>query len=70
MSTRISLPPLAAAALFVLCISCQPPAPGEVKVAELASANSLDRTVLPVKEPAPEAYNELDARNAKKTKPV
>ena len=66
MSTRITLPPIAAATLFVLCFSCQPPPTGEVKVADLASADSLDRTVLPVKEPAPQVYSELDARNAKK----
>ncbi len=38
---------------------------GPTTTSKTSSADGLDRTVLPIKEPARQTYKELDARNAK-----
>ena len=46
--------------LFVLGTSCQAPSSSE----KVADDTTVDRTVLPIKEPAPATYSELDVRKA------
>ena len=51
------------AIIFLFLAACQQQkAPG---TQSSASADTVDRTVLPIKEPAAPTYTELDARNAK-----
>ena len=64
MRTRIVCCFVAACAGVILA-GCSPSAPQQQKTSSAASATGLDRTVLPIAEPAPQRYTELDARNAK-----
>ena len=45
-------------------VGCSAPAPQQTTTPS-AVAGELDRTVLPIAEPTPQTYKELDARNAK-----
>ncbi|RPH53748.1 MAG: arylsulfatase, partial [Lysobacterales bacterium] len=54
---------IAGAAIGVVaCRESAPPAPA---AAQRRAAGDYDRTVLPIAEPKPPTYTELDARNAK-----
>ncbi|MBL7849393.1 MAG: hypothetical protein JNN04_00730, partial [Cyclobacteriaceae bacterium] len=48
--------------LVLIIASCQAPQQTETKV---ATDGSIDRTVLPIREPDPPVITELDARNVK-----
>ena len=57
---------LGAACVALTLAGCSAPAPGQTAApAATATAGEPDRTVLPLAEPKPPTYKELDARNAK-----
>ena len=63
MSTRTIRAALAVALATAMAVGCG--APPQQTSAPAAPAGGIDRTVLPIAEPAPQRYTELDARNAK-----
>jgi arylsulfatase A-like enzyme len=63
MSTLSIRAALAVALAVGMGVGCSAPPPQTTTPA--APAGAIDRTVLPIAEPAPQRYTELDARNAK-----
>src|SRR6476469_7894020 len=51
-----------------LAMSCNQPSQ-QIIAASKNDSRKLDRTVLPIKEPTPQTYTELDARNATPPQP-
>jgi arylsulfatase len=56
---------LTAASVFAALQSCNLQNSNQTMVAGATDSVEIDRTVLPIKEPARQTYKELDARNAK-----
>ena len=60
---RLTIAALGAALTLVTVVGCT--APPTQPATPAANAGGIDRTVLPIAEPSPQTYTELDARNAK-----
>ena len=61
---RQTITALGAALTLVTVVGCNAPPPTP-PATPAANAGGIDRTVLPLAEPSPQTYTELDARNAK-----
>ena len=68
LMTRYRLARIGAALALAALAACNAPAPPQAatdKASPTAAPDGIDRTVLPIAQPAPQRYTELDARNAK-----